>query len=80
MQDLLQPIFGWAVMIGLVVWYIRALRRHRRKPQLRMWNPFDPSEAKPGEPFFGPEAWGWAWYVAGFALTATVVHFLTVGR
>lgn len=67
------------VAIGLGVWwYLRALKRHRAKPQLRTWNPFDRSEARPGEPVFGPGAWEWGWYLAGFAVTATAVHFLVV--
>jgi hypothetical protein len=72
---------GWIAYAAIAtagVAYWLALKRHRKRPQARMWNPFDPREAQPGEPVFGPGLRGMLFYAAGFALTAVAVRFLIV--
>lgn len=78
MSDLTETVVTWAMILIALRFFIRAVRRHRQKPQYRMYNPFDPEHARPepGQPFFAPGAWEWAWYVAGFSTSALFVHLV----
>lgn len=78
MDETTEIIVGWAVMIGVVVLAVWAARRQMKRPNYYTLNPFDPADTKKGEPLFASGAREWFWYFAGFAVTATVIHFAVV--
>lgn len=61
-----EALVSWIVIFVAGAFFVRAVRRHRAKPQLRMWNPYDPADVRPGEPMLGPNAVNAVLWVAGF--------------
>lgn len=76
MSETTEIVVAWLVILVVGTLMVRGMIRNYRRPKLRMWNQW--REAEPNQPFFGPGVWDVFWYAAGFATSATAIHFLVV--
>jgi hypothetical protein len=78
LSETTEIVVSYAVIFIALAFFIRAVRRHRKKPQLRMLNPADPANVDPSAPVFNREGLvEWAYYVVPYAIVAALVSWAT---